>query len=129
MNIGQKMKARRKELKLSADELAARLGKDRSTIYRYENGDIENLPLPMLEPIAKALEMKPQDLVGWDLDEQEEENKKNSDAMADITKRMFEDQNFFYVVDFLQKLDEKQFNRVKVSLSNLFEEAFDVLEN
>ena len=123
------MKARRKELKLSAEELAARLGKDRSTIYRYENGFIENLPLPMLEPIAKALEMEPEELMGWEKSEQEEENKKNSDAMADITKRMFEDQDFFHVVDFLQKLDGKQFNRVKISLSNLFEEAFDVLKN
>ena len=129
MTIGERMKNRRKELKLSADELGARLGKNRSTIYRYENGDIENLPFPMLEPIAKALEMDPRDLVDWEYSEQEEENKKNSDAIADITKRMFEDQEFFYIVNFLQKLDRKQFNRVKVSLSNLFEEAFDVLEN
>ncbi len=129
MTIGQRMKARRKELKLSADELAARLGKDRSTIYRYENGFIENLPLPMLEPIAKALEMEPQELLGWEESEQEEMNKKNSDAIADITKRFFEDQEFFCVVDFLNKLDKKQFNRAKVSLSNLFEKAFDVLED
>ena len=129
MTIGQRMKARRKELKLSAEEVAARLGKDRSTIYRYENGFIENLPFPMLEPIAKALEMDPMDLVGWEESEQEEENKKNSDAIADITNRLFEDNDFFRVVDFMQKLDDKQFNRVKVSLSNLFEEAFDVFEN
>ena len=38
MNIGQRIKERRKELKMSADELGQRLGKDRSTIYRYENG-------------------------------------------------------------------------------------------
>ena len=129
MTIGQRMKARRKELKLSADELAARLGKDRSTIYRYENGFIENLPLPMLEPIAKALEMEPHELMGWEQGEQEEENKKNSDAMSDITVRMFEDKEFFNIVDFLQHLDEKQFKRAKVSLSNLFEETFDVLED
>ena len=129
MTVGQRMKARRKELKLSADELAARLGKDRSTIYRYENGFIENLPLPMLEPIANALEMDPRELLGWEENEQEEVNKKNSDAIADITKRFFEDQEFFRVVDFLNKLDQKQFNRVKVSLGNLFEEAFDVLKD
>lgn len=129
MTVGQRMKARRKELKLSADELAVRLGKDRSTIYRYENGFIENLPLPMLEPIANALEMDPRELLGWEENEQEEVNKKNSDAIADITKRFFEDQEFFRVVDFLNKLDQKQFNRVKVSLGNLFEEAFDVLKD
>lgn len=126
MKIGQRIKERRKALKISADELAARLGKDRSTIYRYENGEIENLPLDMLEPIASALDMEPKELMGWDQDKQEEKNKKNSDAMQDITLKMFEDEDFFNVVSFLEKLDEKQFKRVKVSLSNLFEEAFDV---
>lgn len=65
MNIGHRIKQRRKELKMSADTLGKRLGKDRSTIYRYENGDIENLPLEILEPIAKALETTPQYLMGW----------------------------------------------------------------
>lgn len=129
MNIGQRMKERRKALKISADELAQRLGKDRSTIYRYENGDIENLPLDMLKPIANALDIEPQELMGWEQSEKEEINKKNSDAMQDITKKMFDNEDFFRVVDFLSKLDEKQFKRVKVSLHNLFEEAFNVDEN
>ena len=66
MAIGHRIKERRKQLKMSAEELAKRLGKDRSTIYRYEKGDIENLPLDILEPIAKALETTPQFLMGWD---------------------------------------------------------------
>lgn len=66
MNIGRRIKERRKELKLSADELAKKLGKDRSTIYRYEKGDIENLPLDILEPIADALETTPNYLMGWE---------------------------------------------------------------
>ena len=66
MNIGQRIKNRRKELKMSADELAKRLGKDRSTIYRYEKGDIENMPLDILEPIAKALNTSPSYLMGWE---------------------------------------------------------------
>lgn len=68
MNIGQRMKSRRKELKMSADELAARLGKDRSTIYRYEKGDIENLPIDILEPIANALSTTPAHLMGWEVE-------------------------------------------------------------
>lgn len=65
MNIGDRIKIRRKQLKMSADELAKRLGKDRSTIYRYEKGDIENLPLDILLPIAAALETTPEYLMGW----------------------------------------------------------------
>lgn len=65
-NIGLRIKARRKELGISADDLAKRLGKDRSTIYRYEKGEIENLPLDILEPIANALETTPSALMGWE---------------------------------------------------------------
>ena len=129
MTIGERMKAQRKALKISADELAARLGKDRSTIYRYEKGEIENVPLELLEPIANALETTPQYLLGWEQNETEEEYKKSSDTMSGITARMFNDKEFFRVVSFLEGLDDKQFNRVKVALSNLFEEAFDVHED
>lgn len=66
MKIGQRIKERRKELKISADELGAKLGKNRSTIFRYENGDIENLPLDILEPIANALQTTPEYLMGWE---------------------------------------------------------------
>ena len=48
---------------MSADELAARIGKDRSTIYRYENGNIENFPLVLLFPLADALQTTPQYLL------------------------------------------------------------------
>ena len=36
---------RRKELGMTVDELAERVGKSRATVYRYENGSIEKLPL------------------------------------------------------------------------------------
>ncbi len=66
MNIGQRIKERRKALKMSANDLGKRLGKDRSTIYRYENGEIENLPIDFLEPIAVALKTTPAYLMGWE---------------------------------------------------------------
>ena len=65
MTIGERIKRRRKELGMSADKLGEILGKDRSTIFRYEKGDIENLPLDILKPIAEALMTTPQYLMGW----------------------------------------------------------------
>ena len=59
MNIGKRIKERRQALKMSVDELSEIVWKDRATIYRYENGDIENLPIGVLEPIAKALDTTP----------------------------------------------------------------------
>lgn len=66
MDVGKRIKERRKELKMSVDELAKRLGKNRTTVYRYEKGDIENLPIDILDPLAKALETTPAYLMGWD---------------------------------------------------------------
>ena len=65
MNTGDRIKQRRLELGLSDDDLANKIGKSRATIYRYENGDIENMPTPILEPLAKALDTTPADLMGW----------------------------------------------------------------
>ena len=112
MNIGLRIKERRKELKMSADDLAKRLGKDRSTIYRYEKGDIENLPLDILEPIAQALETTPQYLMGW------EKIQKNNDIMADIVIRMRTDSNFLSVVEKLNTItDTEQLQSVERMLS------------
>ena len=59
MSVGKRIKERRNELQMSVDELATKLNKNRATIYRYEKGEIENLPLDVLEPLAKALDTIP----------------------------------------------------------------------
>jgi transcriptional regulator with XRE-family HTH domain len=69
MNYGLRIKQRRLELGLSVDELAKKVGKSRATIYRYENGDIKEIPMSVLEPIVRALHTTPQYLMGWDSDE------------------------------------------------------------
>ncbi|MDY2632409.1 MAG: helix-turn-helix domain-containing protein [Clostridium sp.] len=74
MNIGERIKARRKELGLSVDEVAKKLNKNRATIYRYESNDIENLPVNILEPLAIVLNTTPACLMGWS--EDLESNKK-----------------------------------------------------
>lgn len=66
MSVGKRIKERRNELHMSVDEMAVKLNKNRATIYRYEKGDIENLPIDILEPLAKALDTTPQYLMGWD---------------------------------------------------------------
>ena len=65
MRIGERIKQRRLELGYTADALAKLLNKNRATIQRYENGDIENMPIDVLEPLAKALNTTPAYLMGW----------------------------------------------------------------
>lgn len=107
MSIGQRIKQRRKELKMSADELGKRLGKDRSTIFRYEKGEIENLPLDILEPIADILQTTPQYLMGW-----AEVQQKNS-TLADITVRMRTDNEFLSLIEGINQLNTVQIASVK----------------
>ena len=65
LNIGKRIRERRKELKMSVDDLAKKVGKDRSTIYRYENGEIGHMPLELVSPMVEALEMTPQELLSF----------------------------------------------------------------
>lgn len=65
VTTGQRMKARRKEIGLSAECVAELLGVSPATIYRYEKGDIEKVPGDLLAPIAKALQTTPAYLMGW----------------------------------------------------------------
>lgn len=66
MNIGKRIKERRKEIGLSVEEVSEKLNKNRATVYRYESNDIENLPLNVLEPLAKVLNTTPAYLMGWE---------------------------------------------------------------
>lgn len=68
MKIGDRIKSRRLELGLSVDYIAEKLGKNRATIYRYENEDIKDLPITILEPLSKVLNTTPADLMGWEDD-------------------------------------------------------------
>lgn len=63
---GKQMKKRRKQLNMSADELAEKLGVSRSTIFRYEKGDIDKVPAEHIEKLAKALNATPAYLMGWE---------------------------------------------------------------
>ena len=84
MNTGDRIKQRRIELGFTADELANRIGKSRATIYRYENGDIENMPTTILEPLAKALNTTPADLMGWGFSDDDIANAFINDDLEDI---------------------------------------------
>ena len=61
---GKRIKERRKEMKISAAMLAERIGLSKATIHRYENGDIKNIKMPVLEAMADVLSVNPLWLIG-----------------------------------------------------------------
>ena len=76
MDIGERIKTRRKEIGLSAEQVADQLKVSPATIYRYESSDIANMRIDKLEPIAKVLKTTPAYLMGW-------EDKKENDLDND----------------------------------------------
>lgn len=66
MTTGERMKKRRKEIGFSAEKVAERLGVSPATIYRYEKGDIEKVPVDSLTELAKILQTTPAYLMGWE---------------------------------------------------------------
>src|SRR5690606_32259887 len=53
--IGERIKRLRQERDLSPEDLAKAIGKHRSTYYRYESDEIENMPMSVLTKLARAL--------------------------------------------------------------------------
>jgi len=66
MTVGDRMRERRLQLKMTQDEVAARAGTIKQTIYKYEQNKITNIPSDKIEAIAAALKTTPSDLMGWD---------------------------------------------------------------
>ena len=64
--IMNRMKSRREELDMSYQTLSDKVGISKSTLQRYETGSIKNMPIDKLEDIAKALNVSPSSLMGWD---------------------------------------------------------------
>ncbi len=67
--LANKLKELRKEKNLTLEELAERLGTSKQTIHRYENGIISNIPHDKVRSLARALEVAPSELMGWEDEE------------------------------------------------------------
>lgn len=60
--IGQQLRAFRKESGLRAEEIAARLGVSRAALYRYEKGEV--IKLDTVQRLAELLKISPLSLLG-----------------------------------------------------------------
>lgn len=65
MGIGENIRLRRKQLGMTLEEVAAKVGVSRQTMSRYETGVIGNIPSDKIEKLALALETTPAYLMGW----------------------------------------------------------------
>lgn len=63
MTTGEKIKARRLDLDMTAEDLGNKVGLTKSAIGRFETGKIEKMDYRIFLKIAIALDAKPSDLI------------------------------------------------------------------
>ncbi len=62
--VGNRIKKARQRLNLTLNELGNKVGLTKSTVKRYEDGEIANLTVDTLKTFAQALEVDPGYLMG-----------------------------------------------------------------
>ena len=67
--VAKLLKNRMDQMKLSADQVAEACGVNRTTVYRWLNGDSDNIKRSNIASLAKILHLDPALIVG-DLDEE-----------------------------------------------------------
>lgn len=68
MALNDNLKQRRIELRLTMAELAGKVGVSEATISRWESGDISNMRLDKIVPLARALQVPPAYIIGLEED-------------------------------------------------------------
>ncbi len=68
MTIGSRIKRLRIEKGYSQEKLGAIIGVQKQAIYKYEQGLVVNLKRSSIAKLAKALEVSPSHLMGFDED-------------------------------------------------------------
>lgn len=66
MEMSQIIKSRRKDLNLTLEEVGSFVGVGKSTVRKWENGDIENMRRDKIAALAEVLQVSINYLMGWD---------------------------------------------------------------
>ncbi len=101
--IAQRVADLRRESGMSYQELADATGLSKSTLQRYETGDIKNIPLSKLKSLASALNVSPAELMGWE-DVELSDNDLFRNRMQAEYGALF---------DLVEKADEKQRKQIE----------------
>lgn len=104
-SANDRIKQRRKELDLDADFVAKELGISRATYYRYENKDIEKVPISALAPLAKILHTTPEYLMGWEDDTQKHQEYYLNPETAKLAQEIHDDPELRILMDASRDLE------------------------
>ena len=118
LELYQNIRNRRKELGMSQDELAKKVGyTSRSTIARIENGEID-LPQSKIRVFAKALKTTPSDLMGLE-GTVEGELEKEYKLKHDMVLKLLADPELTILLE--KASSDKHFRHQLISIMRLIE--------
>lgn len=83
--IGERIKSVRLEKGLTLQELGAKVGLSHASLSKYESGNVSNIPINRISDIAKALDVDPGYLMGWNKGESPQARIIN--RLIELTKR------------------------------------------
>lgn len=99
----EKIKLRRLELGLSYQELSDLTGINKSTLQRYETGFIKKVPINQVQIIAKALNVTPGYLMGWENNKENQTYYLNPEA-AKMAQEIYDNPQYKVLFDATKKL-------------------------
>ena len=104
---GKRIKARREELNLRVEDVARRVGMNKATYYRYENGDTKNMKFAKIQAIAEVLQTSPAELVVWEKEMPATKNGSGHTELDNLIHQLSDD-DLEDVLDFVRyKLSKK----------------------
>ena len=119
-DIGKRIKNRRKELGITQEELAQKLGyKNKSTIAKIENGTNDIVQSKVVE-FAKALDTTVAALMGWDDAEPEQEPHYYLDDEArEMAEFMFTNPEYKVLFDASRKVKKEDIEFVRQMIERM----------
>lgn len=85
MKNNNRIKQRRLELSLTLEDVALKVGVNRSTVQRWEAGTISNLGQDKIARLSAALQVTPEYLLGWSDDPDVKMSNDIAAAVIDLT--------------------------------------------
>lgn len=113
MDVKDILKRRRIEKQLTLDDVGRLVGVSAATISRWESGDIANMKRDKIVKLAKALDISPAIIMGWDEDISSTKVALDFDQQQDLDLAI------------IQRERSKMSDKEKTKLMNILKANFD----
>lgn len=120
MEIKDIIKTRRITLGITQAQLAAAVGVSEATVSRWESGDISNMKRSRIAALAKALQISPSVIMGWDEEiEKAEALGCRVDALQKETAHTVTDERDLEMLSLLSRLTPEQKEMLLLQIKGL----------